>query len=137
MLVEKLQIFPSQNFPHEVKEDIFTLENRKDEILKIEEESWCLKSRVVWLKSGDSNTIFFHKFAENIRNFNTIWDVLDVEGNIQHSQIGIKATTLSFYSSLYKAKYREDNLTQINVLKEAPRFFTDEEINEFGKQFSL
>jgi len=35
-----VQRFPSQNFPSDVKEEIMTLEKRKDEILKVEEESW-------------------------------------------------------------------------------------------------
>jgi hypothetical protein len=89
------------------------------------------------LKSGDRNTNFFHKFIEHRKKYNTIWDILDNEGNLQHSQAEIGATTFNFYKYLYKAKDREDTLTQLNVLKEVPRFFSDEESNEVGKQATL
>jgi hypothetical protein len=137
MLDKIVQRFPSHIFPPEIKEEVLSLEKRKVELLKFEEESWRLKSRAIWLKSGDKNTKFFHKFVENRRNFNTIWDVMDDEGNFHQSQEGIKATTHNYFSSLYRAKDREDTLTQLNVLKEIPRFFSDEESDDVGKHISL
>jgi len=136
-LTKVVKIFPSQIFPSDVKEEIIALEKTKDEILKVEEELWRLKSRFVWLKIEDRNTKCFQKFAKNRKNYNNIWDVLDSEGNIQHTQNRIKVASLNFYSSLYKAKVNEDTLTHLNVLKEVPRFFTYEEINQFGKEVSL
>jgi hypothetical protein len=41
-----------------------------------------IEEHEVSLKSGDKNTIFFHKFVEFRKNFNTIWDIEDLEGNI-------------------------------------------------------
>jgi hypothetical protein len=49
----------------------------------------------------------------------------------------ILGQAFNFYKYLYKAKDREDTLTQLNVFKEVPRFFSDEEINEVGKQATL
>ena len=101
-LIDFVKIFPSQIFPSDVKEEIITLEKRKHEILKVEEESWRLKRRVIWLKIGDRNTKDFHKFEKNRKNYNNICDVLDLKGNIQHTQTGIKADSFNFYSSLYE-----------------------------------
>jgi hypothetical protein len=80
-----------------------------------------LKSRVVWLKSGDGNTIFFHKF----------------EGNIQSSQTDIGSAAFNFFKSLYSAKEKEDTLTQLHVIKEIPRFFSEEDSNDIGRQVTL
>jgi hypothetical protein len=44
----------------------------------------------VWLKSGDRNSKKNHKFAENRKNYNTIWDVLDEEGNFNILRQGLK-----------------------------------------------
>ena len=41
-----------------------------------------LKSRVLWIKEGDANTRFFHSYASARRNTNTIWSLLDEEGNL-------------------------------------------------------
>jgi len=41
------------------KTHLIELENLKARILKEKEESWHLRSRAIWLKAGDENTIFF------------------------------------------------------------------------------
>jgi hypothetical protein len=57
------------------------LEDRRIHILSIEEKSWRLKSRVLWLSGGHKNTNFFHKYASFRRSINSIWDLFDDEGN--------------------------------------------------------
>lgn len=56
------------------------LERRKQKFLKQEEASWRLKSRATWLKEGDKNTKFFHRFANSRREKNSIWKISDGQG---------------------------------------------------------
>jgi hypothetical protein len=49
------------------------LECNRNKILPKEEESWRLRSRENWIKSGDNNTKFFHKVASHKRNQKHVW----------------------------------------------------------------
>jgi hypothetical protein len=62
------------------------LEVEPDKILQAEEEKWRLRSRALWLKSGDKNTKFFHKFASFRRNKNHIWEIRDEIGDLHVGQ---------------------------------------------------
>jgi hypothetical protein len=43
-----------------------------EKTLLFEEMSWRQKSRALWLKEGDKNTIFFHRVANSHRKFNQV-----------------------------------------------------------------
>jgi hypothetical protein len=113
------------------------LKKRQSRIHSLVEESWRQKSRATWIKSGDKNTSFFHKYATHRRNINTIWDISDEEGNNFSTLTDIRATTFNHFKSLFSEIGYEDMPTQFNVIKEVPRFFTDEESNEVGKTISI
>jgi hypothetical protein len=66
---------PSQVFKQDELNILKALKLRKDNILAIEESTWRLRSQALWLNKGDKNTRFFHKFATQRRNQNTIWDI--------------------------------------------------------------
>ena len=40
------------------------LENKKRKLLMEQKEVWRLKSREIWLQSGDENTKFFQSYAK-------------------------------------------------------------------------
>ena len=56
------------------------LEKQRSQILLDREEEWRLKSRAIWLLTGDENTKKFHNFAKDRRTMNTIWKLKDEEG---------------------------------------------------------
>ena len=60
------------------------MDDCKSEILKIQETTWKLKSRVQWLQEGDLNTRFFHNYANGHRNKNSIWRIKAADGSIKH-----------------------------------------------------
>lgn len=62
------------------------LEIKKQHILKEEEASWRLKSRALWLKDGDRNTKFFHRYASARREMNTIWKISNGQEDFIFSQ---------------------------------------------------
>jgi hypothetical protein len=65
------------------------------------EEYWRLKSRNLWLKAGDRNTVFFHKQAQVRKCFNTISEIKvdrDTHTDFDH----IKKATFSHFQDLYR-----------------------------------
>lgn len=59
----------------------------------VEEEYWILKSRNLWLKSGDRNTAFFHKQAQSGKCHNTI------------SEIKVGSKTFKEFTNIKKAAH--------------------------------
>ncbi|XP_024178126.1 uncharacterized protein LOC112184065 [Rosa chinensis] len=55
------------------------LQHRFNELLSLNETYWRQRSRVLWLKDGDRNTIFFHRRASNRKSRNSIIGLLDPE----------------------------------------------------------
>jgi hypothetical protein len=65
-------------------------ESKKELILSIEESTWRLRSRAIWLNNGDKNTKFFHKYATQRRSQNTIWDIKDDVGVLHSSDLRLR-----------------------------------------------
>eukprot|EP00253_Pinus_taeda_P002178 PITA_02178 len=58
------------------------LEEKRLSLLHIQEVTWHLKSRALWIQEGDRNTEFFHRHASHRRKIKTIWDMKDSDGNL-------------------------------------------------------
>jgi len=58
----------------EHKDKITSLLSKRSKILKDREETWRLRSIVIWLLEGDDNTKFYHKFVNGRKAINTIWN---------------------------------------------------------------
>jgi hypothetical protein len=113
------------------------LKTRKENILAIEESTWRLRSRALWLQKGDKNTSFFHKYATQRRNHNTIWDISNDDGKVLSSESEIKEFAYKYFQEQYSAPEMEDMRNQIHILKYVPRMFSDVESDEIGKPVSI
>ena len=80
-------------YSEEDKVGLIELESRKRKILLDREQEARHKSRAIWLLCGDDNTPFFHKFANQIKNANSIWKIKDDRGNMveEFESIGCSA----------------------------------------------
>lgn len=113
-LEEIIQSFFDKNlaqiFTNIELEQLTLLKKRKENILKIKEETTRLKSRAIWLNNGDKNTRFFHKFTEGRRKVNTIWELKDSKGNSINTQFDIKMEALNYFRDLYSDTGSDDVL---------------------------
>ena len=63
---------------NQMKKDVlFQLEGRRFTLLMEKEETWRLKSRVIWMECGDDNTKLFHAYSKGRKATNTIWSLTD------------------------------------------------------------
>lgn len=67
---------------------------------KIEEHIWHQKSRIDWLRLGDSNTKFFHAYAKVRQNTNVIHRLVKSDGTVCLGQEEIKQEITEFYRLL-------------------------------------
>eukprot|EP00253_Pinus_taeda_P025362 PITA_25362 len=74
-----------------------------------EEEYWRLKSRSLWLKSGDRNSSFFHKQVQARKGRNSIMEIKE-ENNVLKDLTCIKKAASEHFGKLYK----EDLLVEQN-----------------------
>ena len=87
----------------EDKVALIKLESRKRKILLDREHEARQKSRAIWLLCGDDNTPFFHKFANQRKNTNSIWKIKDDGGNMVEGfaleKISTQNGPFNFYSN--------------------------------------
>jgi hypothetical protein len=81
-----------------------SLEAERNKILLLEEDYWRQKSRAIWLKCGDRNTIFFHKFASARRNQKHIWEINDESGQNHRGQEALKKEATRYFKKMYVAE---------------------------------
>jgi hypothetical protein len=81
-----------------------TLLKRKQDLLLLEEKHWRLKSREVWLKEGDNNTKFFHRYAQYRKAQNIINEIKGMDETFVSSHKEMVEAGFDFFSSLFKEK---------------------------------
>lgn len=70
-------------------------------LLDREIRMWSLRSRVLWLSKGDSNSKYFHSKATHKHRKKTILGIRDKWGRWQDQPNGIGQTLIDFYGELF------------------------------------
>ena len=113
----------------ESKEILTRLEGMHNSLLLEKEEAWRLKSRAIWLESGDDNTKNFHAYARGRMVANTIWSLRDEEGTSYVSFEEKASCGVTHFQQLFKAPAQASIAEIIQLAQMFPRF-VDEEGNE-------
>jgi hypothetical protein len=92
------------------------LELCRNKYLKRKEELWRQRSRAIWIKSGDSNTKFFHSFANFRRNKKIVWEIKDDFGNVHRGQETLKSEATNYFKSFFKAQDHSQIVDQVKVV---------------------
>ena len=77
-----------------------SLRSELEKVALLEEISWRQKSKVLFLKEGDSNMRFFHRMANSNRRNNCIENLV-IDGALSSNQDRIAAHIEHFYMNLY------------------------------------
>ncbi|XP_030479177.1 uncharacterized protein LOC115696415 [Cannabis sativa] len=83
---------------------IQNLQSQLDALLYKEEVYWKQRSRVNWLRAGDKNTKFFHRFASHRKKNNTIKYLKDDLGNSTNNPEAMFSIVSSFFTTLFSSE---------------------------------
>jgi hypothetical protein len=109
------------------KLNLLKLEERRNRLLKEKKETWRLKSRVTWLKSGEENTKFFQAYAKGRKCTNSIWQLKDQDGKKEHTFEGMAKIGKKFFQDLYKAENKATIEEVIRMVQYFPGFTSEED----------
>jgi hypothetical protein len=86
-----------------------------------------LKSRAIWLKSGDENTKFFQAYAKGRKCSNTIWHLKDQDGNQENTFEGMSRIGKKYFQELFRAENQATIEEVVRMAQYFPRFANDED----------
>lgn len=99
--------------------------------LLLEESFLKQKSRVTWLKCGDSNNKFFFNACKSRWNQNKILSLTDALGNTHSSHAGVSKVAVDYFSSLLGQSKDVDNFPNDFQLPQLTQEQCDELIRPF------
>jgi len=120
----------------EDKEALVKKEGRRNTLLQEKEETWRLKSRAVWLESGDENTKFFQAYAKGRKCANTIWKLEDLDGRVENSFEGMAKIGVSHFQNLFKANSQATIEEVVRLAQMFPGFVNEEENQKLNSEVS-
>ncbi|KAK1302387.1 hypothetical protein QJS10_CPB12g00586 [Acorus calamus] len=96
-----------------------------ERVLKLEEMEWRQRSNALWLRAGDDNTKYFHKFANQRSRYNRI-NQLVVNDAALHEENDIQVGAVGFFKQAFQKQrvwwpdWIDTDLPQIPVESQAP-----------------
>ena len=96
------------------------------ELALAEERFLCQKSRVLWLKCGDSNTTFFHRMMTARRAINEIHYLLDQTGRRIENTDELQTHCVDFFKELFGSSSHLISAEGISQIHSLTRFKCDE-----------
>ena len=131
--IQQLQSLYQKLEESQVTEEDIVQERKLTSILhkvnKWEEEQWRLKSRSLWLKSGDQNTSHFHKQAKARLIKNRINEIKHQDGEITTNVEKIRRAANRHYKNLYSQEEEINIAVEEEMLKVIPTLITEQDNN--------
>jgi len=84
------------------KEELLSLEKKRNEILCDREATCRMKSRAIWLQCGDENTKFFQAYAKGRKFTNTLWELKSTKGEMVTSFDGLDELGVQHFEDLFR-----------------------------------
>ena len=81
-------------------------------LLEKQEVFWRQRAKQYWLRDGDNNTRFFHKFASIRREHNKIKRLKNEVGEWQDTEDKIQDTIISYFETMFTATTTEEQLSE-------------------------
>lgn len=108
------------------------MQKRQNQILLDKEEERRLKSKAIWLKSGDENTSFFHNYAKGRKSVNTIWSLKDQEGWEVSSFSDLSGLGQRHFQRIFSDPGEATIAEVMRTAQCFPRFVEEEEADELS-----
>lgn len=86
---------------------------RLELMLEQEEIYQTQRARANWLRSGDSNTSFFHNYAKKRKKKNTIKGLVDEQGVFQEDGMVMRNIIQGYFQNLFTTKVGEPDPTAL------------------------
>lgn len=67
--------------------------------LKLEEDYWCQKSHLQWLKEGEGNTKLFHSIVQQTKCRMHFHKIVDLQGNTLEAESDIKEAVITYFKA--------------------------------------
>ena len=99
----------------------------RNTILLSEEELWHIRSRALWLSSGDNNTKYFHKIANHNRIRKHIWEFFLGYGVLVNKKEALLNEETNYFKDIYKAPSTLNTSDQCKVTYLFPQMLDEEE----------
>ena len=87
----------------EANKTLLVLEKKRSKLLEAKEEKWRLKSRALWLQSGDGKTIFFQAYVKGRKMENNIQSLKDSIGKQYSSFYELVQLSTRHFKNLFKS----------------------------------